>query len=478
MMYSLLVLLPFFTAMVLNLPFRGLMRRLAFWLGFLLSVMQIGMVLSPEFFSWAVRLDIFDRFMKFNFAVDGLSLILLLSIGIISLVAILMGKYMIKGEEESFNFINLLLLIMAGMNGVVMVRDIFSLYVFLEITAVSSFILIAFHKDSDGLEAAFKYIILSAVATILMLGAIALFLLVAGDTQFSTISAALKNSPQASVILLGIGIFICGLFIKAGLMPFHGWLPDAYSAAPAPVSVLLAGIVTKTVGVYTLIRLTSSIFGFSDPIKQVLLLVGAISIVFGALAALGQNDFKRMLAYSSISQVGYIIIGLGCGTPLGIAGAVFHLFNHSIFKSLLFVNSAAVEAQTGTRNMNNLSGLGKRMPITSITSGLGFLSASGIPPLAGFWSKLIIVIALWSAGFHLYAMVAILAGVLTLAYFLSMQRRVFFGKLAAELSGIKEAGFWLALPQIILAAITVGVGLGFPVILNNFILPLGIILRG
>jgi multicomponent Na+:H+ antiporter subunit D len=477
-MHSSLVLFPFFSVIILNLPFKGLMQKIAFGLGLWLAIMQVGMVLFPAAFFWSSSLDVFGNFLRFNFVVDGLSLVLLLSIGLVSLVVLLMGRYMIVGETQRFNFVNLILLVMAGMNGVVMVRDIFSLYVFLEITAVSSFILIAFYKDVSALEAAFKYIILSAVATVLMLAAIALLLLVSGDTRFEAINAALKDSQHAFILMLAVGMFICGLFIKAGLMPFHGWLPDAYSAAPAPISVLLAGIVTKTVGVYTLIRIVSAVFGFDNPLKQILLLVGAISIVLGALAALGQSDFKRMLAYSSISQVGYIIIGLGCGTALGIAGAVFHLFNHSIFKSLLFVNSAAVETQTGTRDMDKLSGLAERMPLTGITSALGFLSASGIPPLAGFWSKLIIIIALWLAGYHVYAVVAILAGVLTLAYFLSMQRRVFFGKLAEEFSDVKEAGAGLALPAVILSVITVAAGLGFPVILNKFILPLGIILRG
>jgi multicomponent Na+:H+ antiporter subunit D len=364
------------------------------------------------------------------------------------------------------------------MNGIVLVEDIFSLYVFVEIAAIGSFILIAMDKDFAACEGAFKYIILSGTATIFMLSAVALLLLICGGTSFSSLSLALSTSPNRMLINLAVAVFLLACFIKSGLMPFHGWLPDAYSSAPPAVSVLLAGIVTKAAGVYTLIRLVAFVFGFTPAIRALLLVVGALSVVAGALAALGQKDFKRMLAYSSISQVGYIVLGLGCGTPLGIAGAVFHLFNHAVFKSLLFLNSAAVESATGTRDLDRLAGLNQRMPLTGITSLLASLSCAGIPPLAGFWSKLIIIVALWMTGAYLYAGIAIAASVLTLAYFLSLQRKIFFGQIGAGLSSVKEAGLGLAFPAVMLALLTLGAGLFFPVILRIFILPAGSIAGG
>ncbi|MDD5423545.1 MAG: proton-conducting transporter membrane subunit, partial [Candidatus Omnitrophica bacterium] len=253
--------------------------------------------------------------------------------------------------------------------------------------------------------------------------------------------------------------------------PFHGWLPDAYMAAPAPVSILLGGIVTKAAGIYTLIRMAASVFIFDERIRTMLMLLGTISILAGAFAALGQKNFKRMLAYSSISQIGYIVLGFGTGTALGIAGAVFHLFNHAIFKSLLFVNAAAVEKQVGTNDMQKMGGLSSRMPVTGATSVIGMLSTSGIPPFAGFWSKLIIIIALWQSAYYSYAAIAIMASVVTLAYFLYMQRTVFFGELAVGLENIKEANFGFVLTSSILAAITIGVGLFFPIIFNIFFMP-------
>jgi len=476
--YSALVLAPFFCVLLLNMFFRGVMKKLAFGLALLLSLTQIVFAIFPQTYNWAKFTYIFSNFFKFDFVADNISRVLLLCIGIVLSVTVILARGMIKEEERRFNFINLLLIVLAGLNGVVLVKDIFSLYVFLEIAGVGSFILIAFDKDMLAFEGAFKYIALSAVASIMILISIALLLLFSGGTSFSQINVALKYSAYGPLVMVAMGAFLCGIFIKSGLMPFHGWLPDAYSAAPAPVSVLLAGVVTKTVGVYALIRIAISVFGLYQPVQNALMLIGAFSIIFAALAALGQSDFKRMLSFSSISQVGYIILGFGCGTTLGIAGALFHLFNHAIFKSLLFVNAATVESQTGTRDMEKLGGLTARMPVTGLTSVLASLSTAGIPPLAGFWSKLIIIIALWLSGNYIYAVIAVLGSVLTLAYFLSLQRNVFFGKLREGFSSIKEGPLYFTIPAVLLAVITVGVGIAFPYILNTFILPVSNIFGG
>jgi multicomponent Na+:H+ antiporter subunit D len=167
-----------------------------------------------------------------------------------------------------------------------------------------------------------------------------------------------------------------------------------------------------------------------------------------------------------------MVLALGCFTPLALAGAVFHLFNHAIFKSLLFVNAGAVEKQAGTINMDKLGGLAAKMPFTGTTSVIACLSAAGLPPLAGFWSKLIIILALWDAGHQIYAGIALVSSILTLAYLLAIQRKVFFGKLEQTLTQIKEAPLAIVLPEVLLATITIAVGLGFPFVFNNWILPL------
>ena len=471
---SLVILAPFAAIILLNLPLKNLMNKIAFPAALVLALVQAGMVifLPVSFWSGAHRID---GILKISSQMDSLSLVLLLSIAIVAFTSLLVGGYSIKNETMRFNFINLLLLALTGMNGIVIVTDIFTMYVFLEITALSSFILIAIEKDIAALGGSFKYFILSVTATVLMLSSLAFMFFIAGDTSFQSVRTSIAASPDSTLIIVAVCVFMCGLFIKGGLVPFHGWLPDAYSSAPGAVSVLLAGIITKTTGIYTIARLSGSVFGYTPTVKSLLLFVGALSIVVGAFTALAQRDFKRMLAYSSISQVGYIIISLGTGTALGIAGAVFHLFNHAIFKSQLFVNAAAVERQTGLRDMDKMGGLASRMPVTGGTSVIAFLSTAGIPPLSGFWSKLIIIIALWVSGNTAYAVIALAASLVTLTYFLVMQRRVFFGSVRDELASIREAGPGYTIPAIILTAITIGVGVFFPQILNSFILPVSAI---
>ncbi len=472
-MLPLLILLPLLALVLVNLPIFSAAKRSAAGVVLVLFVAQAVLAAFVPMAAWAGP-GLLDQFFALHLVADSLTRVLLLSIGIVGFVSVLVGWEMISEPRRLFNLVNVMLISMIGMNGVVLLTDIFSFYVFLEVTSISAFVLIAFNRDMKGIEGAFKYLILSAVATILMLSAIALFVMIAGGTSFAAIHAALTHSGGSVLAKIAIGLFLCGLFIKGGLVPFHGWLPDAYSAAPASVSVLLAGIVTKVSGIYALIRLVSSVFPGSLAIDHTLMLIGTISIVVGAFAALGQRDLKRLLAYSSISQVGYIILGLGCGTGLAFIGAVFHLFNHSIFKSLLFVNSASLEQRLGTTDMRRMGGLGARMPVTSTTNVIGALSTAGVPPFAGFWSKLIIIIALWQKDHFTYAFIAILMSVVTLGYLLTMHRRIFFGQPATEgqLAEVREAGAGLVVPAVLLAIITTGVGLAIPWVLQTFILPL------
>ena len=397
-MPSALILAPFLSLIVLNLFFREIMRKIAFgWVACLLLLQILLIVIYPETLSSAAG-DPIGSFFAFELSIDALSRPLLLSIAIVVLASLTVAQYAIKDQTQRFNFTNLILIILIGMNATVIVTDLFSLYLFIEITSLSSFILISILKDKPAIEGAFKYLMLSTIATVFMLTSIAIFLLLSGGTSFAAVSDTFRNPANAFLAQIAAGLFLCALFIKSGVFPFHGWLPDAHSACPTPVSVLLSGIVVKAGGIYVLARLAISVFTLSAAMQDVLMFIGAFSIVFGALAGLTQSNFKRMLAYSTVSQVGYMVLALGCFTPLALAGAVFHLFNHAIFKSLLFVNAGAVEKQTGTLDMNKMGGLSSQMPVTSTTSVIATLSAAGVPPLAGFWSKLIIILALWDAG--------------------------------------------------------------------------------
>jgi multicomponent Na+:H+ antiporter subunit D len=471
-MPALFILIPLAAVLLVNLPLRRLLTPAAFWLGLLLALAQAAAAVLVPDHAWIAPLGVATRLLRFTPTADLLTRVALLTIGLVGATALMVARAWMADPERRFRFANLALLALAGMNGVALASDLFSLYVFLEVTAVSAFILIACGGERDALEGTFKYILLSAAASVLILAAVALLFVVAGSVSFGALHDVVPAAGRDPLVAAALVLLLAGLFIKSGIVPFHGWLPDAYSAAPAPASVLLAGIVTKTTGVYILMRAVTAVFTLDATVRALLLAGGTLSVLIGAFAALGQRDMKRMLAYSSISQVGYIILGLGAGSILGVAGALFHFFNHAVFKSLLFVNAAAVEQQAGTRDMDRLGGVAERMPVTGTTSVIGFLSCAGIPPLAGFWSKLVVILALWQAGERGYAAVAVLASLVTIAYFLSMQRRVFFGKLAEGLAGLREANPWLLVPACLLAAVTVGVGVG-PWVLDILQLPAG-----
>jgi proton-translocating NADH-quinone oxidoreductase chain N len=464
-MSDLLLLVPFAAVILLNLlPKRA--RGSALWISFSIFALETAAAFVDRFagvdFSAFAPLE---KVLGFHLATDGLSGLLMLCVGLIGMASLLIARKTFDDADERFLFANLVLVALVGINGIAMVRDLFSLYVFVEITAVATFILItsqrmAGNAGEHAFEGAWKYILLSVVASVFMLVSIGFFLLSAdGITLDAAKSALATGAPLAWVAM---ALFLCGLFIKGALVPFHGWLADAYTAAPAPVSVFMAGIVTKASGIFALLRIASSTLNGATPGREILLVVGAITLVVGAFLALTQRNMKRMLAYSSVSQMGYIVLALGGDLRLGIVAAGFHFFNHAISKSQLFANAAAIETELGTLDMDEMGGLGSRMPITAGTTAVASLSIAGLPPLAGFWSKLLVVLALWSVGEYAFAVVAILTSLVTLAYFLSLQRRVFFGKREERWGHVKEAPPGLLVPVVVLALITIALGIGFP----------------
>jgi len=332
-----------------------------------------------------------------------------------------------------------------------MTGDLFNLYVFLEISAIASYALVAFGCEREELEASFKYIVLGSVSSSLILIALALMYGVTGALNMAQVSARIADIGMDAPLLLAFGLFICGFAFKAALVPFHAWLPDAHPAAPAPVSALLSGVLIKAIGVYVLARLIFNVFGAAPNVLQLLLWLGLLSMVVGALMALGQRDIKRMFAYSSISQIGFIVLGLGLATPLGLVGALFHLLNHAFFKSLLFLNAGAIEFATGQRRLDRLGGLNRSLPVTAATSLVGSMSIAGIPPFNGFWSKLIIVLACIQAGHYGFALAAVLVSIVTLAYQLKMQREAFFAAPPDGMVQVRREPRLMALAMILLA---------------------------
>jgi multicomponent Na+:H+ antiporter subunit D len=404
-------------------------------------------------------------------ALDGFSLFMLVAIALVGLAASLFSIDYMEHYGAKGNYYALYLVMIAGMNGLVLSTDLFSVYIFLEVAAVASYALVAYGLGRDELEAAFKYLMLSVVASAFVVAAIAVIFGMTGSLDFAAVAAALKELNAGAVVGVAAAFFIMGFGLKAALVPFHAWLPDAHPSAPAPISAVLSGLLIKVSGVYAMTRIFLGVFGLTPALSGVLMLLGAVSMVVAALLALGQKDMKRMLAYSSISQVGYVVLGIGIGTPLGIAGGLFHLFNHALAKGLLFLTSGSVQQATGTRDMDDMGGLAKRMPVTAVTNLVGSLSIAGVPPLNGFWSKLLIIVALVQAGHPVFAVIAVLVSVLTLWYYLIMQRKAFFGKLNEKWAAVKEAPFWMTAATVFLALLCVGIGILFSSTVSTWVQP-------
>jgi multicomponent Na+:H+ antiporter subunit D len=391
---------------------------------------------------------------------DGLSGLVLVIVNLVAFLATLYSVNYMEHFTDKPKYYTLFLLMLAGMNGVVLSGDMFNIFVFLEVAAIASYALVAYGVQKDELEAAFKYQVMGTVASGFILFGIAILYSLTGTLNMADIARLVGSSPNL-VVLFVASLFLMGFGLKAAIMPFHAWLPDAHPSAPAPISAMLSGVLIKAIGIYALSRIVFNVLGLGgmESLLYLLMILGLISMSAAALLALGQNDFKRLLAYSSISQIGYVIFAIGLGTPLGFLGGIFHLFNHAVFKSLLFLNSGAIVYSAGTRHLQKMGGLNQRMPVTGTTSLLGSLSISGIPPLAGFWSKLIIIIAAVEAGHPIFALIAVLVSIITLAYYLRVQRLAFFGNLKEDLQKIKEVPFLMCTSMIVLAVLCVILGL-------------------
>ncbi len=414
-----------------------------------------------------------------RFALDSVSLLFLIVVNAVAFACMIYATAYIDHLGGRGKFFALLLIMVAGLNAMLLTTDLFSLYVFLEVASIASYVLVAFSLEHDGIESAIKYLLLSAVATSMILMAITLVYMNTGTLEFDALKSMLASQGALpGIFLLPSALFIGGFGLKAALMPFHAWLPDAHPSAPAPISAMLSGVVIKVAGVYALARIFFYIFPQIEQVQTVFLILGTLSMIAGAVLAYFQRDFKRMLAYSSISQIGYIIIGLGLGNMLGLVGALFHIFNHALFKSLLFLNSGAVQYRLHTRDIEEMGGLENRMPVTSITSVFGTLSIAGIPPFNGFWSKLFIILGALAAGKVLVAVLGILVSVFTLGYFLIIQRKVFFGKLNVKWNDIREAPFAMSCAVILLAAACLLTGVFFHSVTSGIVEPAAMILLG
>ena len=428
------------------------------------AVASIGQSRVYEIGRWSIPLGI-------NLVLDGLSSLLLLAISVVSAAAMFYSiRYMEQYTAKS-KYLSLFMLMVAGMNGVALSGDIFNLFVFLEIASLASYALVGFGCEHEELEASFKYMVLGSIGSIFILFAVALVYGNTGSLNMAYISRAIQNSGLNIGLTFALSLFVVGFGLKAALVPFHAWLPDAHPSAPAPISAMLSGVLIKALGIYALARVIFNVFGISIPMGWLLIVLGLLSMVAGAFLAIGQWDLKRLMAYSSISQVGYVVLGIGLGgliiardgnvawASLAILGGLFHLVNHAVYKSLLFLTSGSVQMSTGTRQLREMGGLAEKLPVTRATCTVASASIAGIPPFSGFWSKLILVIAAVQAHFYWVAAIIVFVSLCTLIMYLKVQRYVFLGELPENLKEIKENRGSMLVAMVFLACLCTLMGL-------------------
>ena len=408
---------------------------------------------------------------------DGLSNMMVVTINMVALVSVIFAAAYMRRFTKVWLFHALFLLMTAAMNGVVLAGDLFNLFVFLEVAAIASYALVGFGCEPEELEAAFKYLVLGSVGSAFILLGVTILYSLTGHLNMAMVARMLKEvspagGPVSPAVLLAAAALIGGLALKAALVPFHAWLPDAHPSAPAPISAMLSGVLIKASGVYAIARIVFNVLGPTPQYAGILIVLGAVSMVAGMFLALGQWDLKRLLAYSSISQVGYIVLALGVaaevmsrdvpdGAAAGLClfGGLFHLFNHATFKSLLFLSSGSIEQQVGTRHLGEMGGLTRTMPVTGFCCRIGALSIAGLPPLNGFFSKLIIIIALVLSGHAALAVLAAGVAVGTLLMYVKVQRYALEGAPGDKVAAAREAPFAMCLALVMLAVVCVGAGL-------------------
>ena len=374
------------------------------------------------------------------------------------------GIYSLKYMERDHHlghYYTLYLMLSGSVLGLVLTGDIFNMFVMIEIMTFACVALAAFRSQQKGaLEASFKYLVIGSMGSSFTLFGITLLYAQCHTLNMAQLSSILSTTHTPTTTL-ALGMLVAGFGVKAYLVPFHTPAADSYTVAPASVSMMFSGMVNKA-GVYGMIRLLYIIFRSMDStaVQTLLTVIGTVTMFVGVTMALSQHDFKRLLAFHSISQIGYVITAAGLGTALGLTGGLFHAMNHTLFKGLLFLCAGAVFYATGSTNLDELGGLSKRMPKTTICFLVGAFSIAGLPPFNGFASKWMIYQATYEKavttghiGYALVTVVALVVSVMTLASFIKVTQAVFFGQTPLTCRKAKEVPFAMRLPMWIMSVL-------------------------
>jgi multicomponent Na+:H+ antiporter subunit D len=442
------------------------------WLTFLMASRLLHLVtehgpVSYDLGGWPAPYGIVYR-------VDALSALVVWIVAAMAAVVISFAPRSLDREipaEQQTLFLTCYLLCLTGLMGIVITGDLFNLFVFLEISSLSSYALISMGRSRRALVAAFQYLVMGTIGATFILIGIGLSYEVTGSLNMTDLSGLLTEytGPASNrTVLVAFAFLSVGISLKMALFPLHQWLPNAYAYAPSVVTAFLASTATK-VSVYVLLRVIFTIYRPRFAFDRLEFGVGLtalalVGIYMASLAAIFQKDVKRLLAYSSIAQIGYIVLGVSLATPTGVTAAVLHIFNHALIKGGLFLAMGCFALRLPSLEIADLQGIGRRMPWTTFAWVLGGLGLIGVPVTAGFVSKWYLVQAAFEINHGLTAALVLVGSLLAVAYVWRVVEVAYFRLPAPALSEVEEAPLRMLLPTyaVIGASILFGVWTEFP----------------
>jgi multicomponent Na+:H+ antiporter subunit D len=374
--------------------------------------------------------------------VDGVSAVVVVLVAVVSLVVL---AYAFRDDPGGTAFYTEYLLLVTGLSGMSVTGDVFNLYVFLEISGLATYALVASAGTGRSAVSALKYLLFGTVAASLYLLGVGYALVATGTLNMADLSVELARAGYDSpLVLASFGFVVVGLATKTALFPLHTWQPDAYDDSPDSVTALISALVS-TVAAYALLRLVYTVYtpAFFEAVpvaRDALVAFACVSIVVGSVLAVAQSEVKRMLAYSSVSQYGLVVVGLAIGTRAAVFGAVVHLVGHAVMKGGLFVAAGAVDDLTGARTVDDYAGLADRFPVLGGASAVLMLAMVGVPPAIGFAGKWYIALGAVRAGTWPVAVVIFGSTLLTLAYFALLVERMFVAPASSNVRAATDGG--------------------------------------
>jgi multicomponent Na+:H+ antiporter subunit D len=413
-----------------------------------------------------------------EFVLDPLAAFMALIISVIGLAVAVFPPRAGFGIEPGrrFPLHALVLLLLGGLFGVVVTGDLFNLFVFLEIYAIATYALVAL-GGPRATFASLRYLIFGTIGSGLYLLGVGFVYFMTGSLNMADVGERVAALPHGSTLAAALALIVIGLALKMALFPLHIWLPEAHSFAPPAVAALLAAVQVK-VAAYALIRILYGVFGVQFvtvevPVAELLVWFSAAGILFGSAMAIAQTDFKRLLAYSTVAQLGYIGVGIGLGSALAVAAALLHVLNHALMKGCLFLIAGGVYERTGIKEVARYAGLGRRMPLLGAAFTVAALSMVGIPPLAGFFSKWYLLLGALDEGHVVVAAVIVASSLLALWYFLRIIEAVWSqgDDVDPAMARAARPGLLVVAPVAVLAAGVIAAGAANAYLMNEVLEP-------